>query len=80
MQVLITGLMLAVMAAGAAMAQGGSPPASKSFAAPVGHRQPSAKTLPGVTSSTDPKYSTSPELDQREQDLKRRLQNICRGC
>jgi hypothetical protein len=46
--------------------------------APVGHRQPSASDVRGAESA--PGVGTNPELDKREQELDKKLRDICRGC
>jgi hypothetical protein len=46
--------------------------------APVGHRQPSASDVSGAESA--PGVGTNPELEKREQELDKKLRDICRGC
>jgi hypothetical protein len=46
--------------------------------APVGHRQPSANDVRGAESV--PGVGSNPELDKQEQELNKKLRDICRGC
>jgi hypothetical protein len=44
-------------------------------AAPVGHRQPTASTVPSETGKNDPG-----KIDAQDRELDRMIKNICKGC
>ncbi len=46
--------------------------------APVGHRQPSADDVKGAESG--PGLGTTPDLEKQNEQLDKRLREICRGC
>jgi hypothetical protein len=46
--------------------------------APVGHRQPSANDVRGAESA--PGVGTNPDLEKQDQELNKKLRDICRGC
>jgi hypothetical protein len=68
----VTGALIPFLTPIGALAQGAG------GQAPVGHRQPSANDVRGAEST--PGVGTNPELEKREQELNKKLRDICRGC
>jgi hypothetical protein len=46
--------------------------------APVGHRQPTARDVPATAAT--PQNSAEDAMKKMDQDLDRKMKNICRGC
>jgi hypothetical protein len=70
---MIAGVLIGLLVAEGAIAQRGST-APPTGAAPIGHRQPSAKDVPKGGESADTAVS---DLDR---ELDKKLKGICRGC
>jgi hypothetical protein len=51
-----------------------------SGAAPVGHRQPSAKDVPRDQTAQPTQPTNTAEMSKEDRTLERALKNICRGC
>jgi len=60
----------------AAYAQGGGKSQGNVPQAPVGHRQPTVKDVPNVRES----HSADDVMKKTDENLKKKLGGICRGC